>query len=192
MSLLRFYIPPLQIFNYLCTSITDSMTKRTLLAAVAALAALAASAQMKAGEKYFGPRLGYVSENRSVVAGLTFQTSVTDHIRLAPEIGCAFRNHGEDALLIDFNVHVPFGMSRSGKVDLYPLAGLAFNSWSLHGMKNEEGDDVTNHVNRLGLNLGAGFDFRITGSLKMNFEAKYTLVKKYSAAYVTVGLGYMF
>lgn len=169
------------------------MIKAIVLAALtAAAAALPASGAINKGEKSLGPKIGYVSHNSSVVAGLVFQYTFSEHLRISPEIGCAFRNDNQDAFLADVNFHVPFGLLDTDKVVLYPLAGLAFNSWALHGHDVAREADVTTHVNRFGVNLGAGFDLRCMSTLKLNLEAKYTLVKSYSSAYVTVGISYIF
>lgn len=169
------------------------MTKKLILALVAAASvAVPANAVINKGEKSLGPKIGYVSHNSSAVAGLVFQYTFSQHLRISPEIGCAFRHNNEDALLVDVNFHVPFGLLDTDKVVLYPLAGLAFNSWARHGHDDVEGVDVTSHVNRFGLNLGAGFDLRCSSTLKLNIEAKYTLVKSYSSAYVTAGISYIF
>lgn len=159
--------------------------------AAAAIATSAANAQLTPGEKSLGPKLGYISRNNSAVAGLVFQYALTPMVRISPEIGCAFRHRNSDALLVDVNVHVPFAIG-GPKVDLYPLAGLAFNSWSHHGFNPADDVDVTTHTNRLGLNLGAGFDLRCSSTLKLNLEAKYTLVKSYSTAFVTAAISYIF
>lgn len=154
---------------------------------------LGASAQLIQGEKSLGVKLGYASENSAPVAGLTFQYAFNSHLRIAPELGCVFRHHDKDALLVDVNLHVPFGLTDGGKVLLYPLAGLAFNSWNRHHESLIDPDtDVTTHINRFGVNLGAGFDLRCTESLKLSLEAKYTLVKSYSSAFITAGISYMF
>ncbi len=167
------------------------MIKKVLTTLAAAAIAVAAQAQLAAGEKSLGPKIGYVSHNRSCVAGLVFQYNLSSRVRLAPELSCVFRNKSQDALLIDLNVHMPFGVG-SDRAWLYPLAGLAFNSWSTHGVVTADDDDVTTHVNRFGLNAGAGFELRCSETLKINIEAKYTLVKSYSAAYVTAGISYVF
>ena len=74
---------------------------------------------------------------------------------------------------------------------LYPLVGVAFNSWNRH-LSTDDLGDVTTHVNRFGFNAGAGFDLRCSQSLMLNLEARYTLVKSYSSAIVTVGISYIF
>lgn len=167
------------------------MIKKVLTSLAAAAICFAAQAQLTPGEKSLGPKLGYVSENSSCVAGLVFQYNFTSHLRLVPEISCVFRNKGQDALLIDLNAHVPFGVG-SQKAWLYPLAGLSFNSWATHGIETLNDDDVTTHTNRFGVNVGAGFELRCSDSMKLNLEAKYTLIKSYSATYVTAGISYIF
>jgi len=167
------------------------MLKRLLLAALlTAAAAMGATAQTTRGEKTLGPRLGFISHNSSVLAGLTFRYTFSQHLRIAPAIGCAFRNKDQDAFLCDIDLHVPFGLSESGRTLLYPLAGLTFNSWNRHGKVNDT--DVSGHVNRFGLNAGAGFDLRCSSSLMFNMEARYCLVKSYSSFIATVGVSYIF
>lgn len=165
--------------------------KSIIILCLAAACPTLVSAQFAAGEKTFGPKVGYVSHNSSAVAGLVFRAAVSEHVRIVPEVGCAFRNKGEDALMVDLNVHMPFGFGTE-KADLYPLAGVAFNSWSTHGVVTADEADVTTHTNRFGLNLGAGFDLRCSESIILNIEAKYTLIKSYSSAYVTAGVCYVF
>lgn len=167
------------------------MLKRILLATALSIGAIAgASAQTAKGEKTLGPRVGYISENSSVLAGLSFRYTFSQHLRISPAIGCAFRNHDRDALLIDVDMHFPFGLSESGRTALYPLAGLTFNSWNRHGRVNDV--DVSGHANRFGLNAGAGFDLRCSQSLMLNMEARYCLVKSYSSFIATVGISYIF
>ena len=167
------------------------MLKRLLLLTALAVGIIAgASAQTTRGEKTLGPKLGYISHNSSALAGLTFRYTFSRHLRIAPAISCAFRNKDQDALLIDLDMHFPFGLSESGRTALYPLAGLTFNSWNRHG--HADHGDATDHVNRFGLNAGAGFDLRCSSSLMLNMEARYCLVKSYSSFIATVGISYIF
>lgn len=166
---------------------------RKILYALLLLVAVAPgmSAQIQRGEKTLGVKTGYISHNKSAVAGLTFQYALSSRIRIAPEIGCAFRHHNEDALLIDLNVHMPFGVGGE-QVALYPLAGVTFNSWATHRVSVPDEADVTTHTNRFGANLGAGFDLRCSSTLRLNIEAKYTFVKSYSGVLLTAGISYVF
>ncbi|MGN0209833.1 MAG: outer membrane beta-barrel protein [Muribaculaceae bacterium] len=166
--------------------------KKIFVTLIVVMCAIATSnAELRAGEKSFGPKVGYVSENESAVAGLVFQYNFSEHLRLVPEIGCVFRHNQRDAFLLDVNVHTPFAFTAGDNVNLYPLAGLSLNSWAWH-YTDEDSDDVTTHTTRFGLNVGAGFEYRCNATMKLTFEAKYTLIKKYSATYITAGLSYIF
>lgn len=166
-----------------------------LLTAVICLTGLStqADAQIVKGEKSLGPKVGYVSKNKTAVAGLAFQYAFTSHFRIAPELGYIFRHNDLDAFAFDINGHVPFNFTGE-KVAFYPLAGLNYSSWSHHFDREElmETDDVSTRTNRFGLNLGAGFDLRCSETLKLTIEAKYTLMKVYSTTVLTVGISYVF
>lgn len=171
----------------------EDKIKRLFIAAVCVLTALTSAAQMRRGEKSLGPKIGYVSENKSFLAGLVFQYTFSKHVRIAPEISCAFRNDNRDAFMADLNIHIPFGID-TGKVVLYPLAGLNYSSWAYHYSDEEfqSKKDVTTHDNKLGLNMGAGMELRCSESLKLSLEAKYLLIKSYSHAQISLGIAYMF
>ncbi len=162
-----------------------------IVALMAVFAIIASSAQLATGEKSLGVKLGYASHNRSAVTGLFFRYNITNHLRLVPEIGCAFRNRNQDAFFLDVNVHAPFTLTDVNRVSIYPFAGVTYNSWRTH-FENLIDDDVTSHTNRFGVNLGAGFDLRCSKTLQFNIEAKYTLIKRYSGYYLTAGLSYIF
>ena len=169
------------------------MKKIILALVVMLMTSLASIAQVERGEKMLGIRLGYATENESAVTGLTFRYAVSPWVRIVPEVGCVFRHHNEDAFIGDLNVQVPFSFG-SSKVDLYPLGGLSFNSWTRRRLVEVEGhfDDVTNRVNRFGANLGAGFDLRCTSTLNFGIEARYTFVKAFTSLYLTASISYVF
>ena len=118
-----------------------------------------ADAQITKGEKSLGPKVGYVSKNKTAVAGLVFQYAFNNHFRIAPELGYIFRHNNLDAFEVDINGHVPFNFT-GDKVAFYPLAGLHYSSWSHHLQREEiiDDDDVTTRTSRFGLNLGAASD----------------------------------
>lgn len=157
------------------------------------MCAPATVAANRKGDTSLGPKLGYISKNKSVLAGLVFQYSFTDYLRISPELSCDFRRDNLDAFILDVNMHAPLNFT-GDKVDLYPLAGLTFNSWGKHwsDTARETSDDVTSHVNRWGLNLGAGMDLRCNQTLKLSIEARYSLVKAYSNFQLTLGIAYVF
>ncbi len=147
------------------------------------------------GEKTFGVRTGYVSRNKSADAGLFFQYTFSEHFRLQPAADIVFRHEDRDAFMIDLNAQVPFAMS-TANFSLYPFAGLNYSSWNYHYPAEIGGDrfsdDVTSRKNRFGVNIGAGFDLKLSETLKINLEAGYTLVKSNNALRILVGIGYVF
>lgn len=149
-----------------------------------------AASAIERGEKSFGIKAGYESRNNSAIGGLVFQYAFSQHVRIAPQLGVVFRHEDMDALVVDVDMHFPFAVS--GKANFYPIAGLGFNSWSLHGLNRDNHEDVTSHTNCLGLNAGAGFEFRPQASLKLSLEARYTLIRHYPNAQVTAGIAYIF
>lgn len=150
------------------------------LAAAAALL-IPSTARAQRGEKTLGVMGGYAGYNNSGLAGVYFQYGITDHVRVAPEIGCAFRNNGKSGFFISADMQFPFRIVRG--FSLYPLAGVTMNSWSKVG---------SNTLNRAGLDFGGGAELYLTSSLKISLEGKYSLMKSTSGAFVNLGLGYVF
>ncbi|MDE7458403.1 MAG: porin family protein [Muribaculaceae bacterium] len=168
------------------------------IAAIVAALSLPTEAQIIKGEKSLGTKIGYVTKNESASAGLVFQYAFTQHLRIAPEIGYVFRNNNLDAFTFDINAHFPFDFTGEN-VAFYPLGGLNYSSWCRRYNNPEtdweimaKSDEVSTRTSRFGLNLGAGFDLRCSETLKVTFEAKYTLIKSYSTAAICAGISYVF
>lgn len=146
------------------------------------------------GEKTFGVKTGYVSRNKSALAGITFQCGISDHFRLAPSAECIFRHDDRDALQIDLDAHFPFSFTGE-RAALYPIAGINYSSWNRHSTEiddDQESKDVSTRSGYLGLNAGCGFEFKASSTLKLSLEARYSLVKSNSSVQISVGIGYMF
>lgn len=159
---------------------------------VGALAPLADARDPYArGEKCFGPKVGYVTRNSSAAAGLVFEYSFSRHVRIAPQASIIFRHRNLDALMIDIDVHFPLPFA-GDRMAVYPLVGVDFTSWNLHGLDSEANKDVSSHRNRFGGNAGFGYEFKCTPTLKLNVEARYTLMKTYPGALVSAGISYVF
>lgn len=170
-----------------------SMPMPVIALIMLAVAAMPANGQVVKGEKSFGPKIGYISKNKSAMAGLFFQYAFSEHLRVAPEIGYVFRHNDMDAFTIDINAHVPFGFTGE-KAAFYPLAGLNYSSWNCHFDREEfeRSDDVSTRTSRFGMNLGAGFELRCNESLKLTLEAKYCLIKSFSSAQIAAGISFIF
>lgn len=163
---------------------------KTLLALVVmGLASTTAFAQK--GESAFGVQTGYTSTNNSAIGALFYQYGVSNTVRMSTEIGFVVRHEDYDAFTGDINVHFPLRLDQKS-MELYPLAGLNFSSWTCHDNIFEGIDDVTTRRNRFGLNLGAGWQLRASETLKLKIEAKYVLTSRFSTFTLGVGIGYVF
>ncbi len=158
------------------------------------LVTIPASVFAEKGEKTFGVKTGYISRNESILAGIYFQYTFNEHFRIAPDAEIAFRHKDRDAIMIDLDCHFPFAFTDGGKVSLYPLAGINFSSWNRHlpPAISEIDKDVTTRSRYFGLNCGAGIDLKCSPTLKLSFEARYSLVKANSNAQISLGIGYTF
>ncbi|MDE7153127.1 MAG: porin family protein [Muribaculaceae bacterium] len=146
------------------------------------------------GEKNVGVELGYTSRNESAVAGIQFSYAFSEHFRVAPNLQYAFRNNNRDGMLINFDFHVPLDIQSGSKFEIYPLAGLNYSCWTSYQevWSNDKFDDVSKRKNRFGLNLGAGVGLNATESLRFTFEARYSLVKRFSTTTLALGVAYRF
>ena len=153
------------------------------------------------GEKVFGVRTGYVSRNNSMDVGLYFQYTFSDYFRLQPSADIVFRHNDRNAFFADLNAQVPIAISED-TFTLYPLAGLNFSSWNHHfssdtataeeELLDEMVPEWSARTNRFGANVGAGFDLKLSSTLKLSISATYTFVKSNSGVRVMAGIGYVF
>lgn len=163
---------------------------RVLALALVLTASIDASAEIERGQKTFGVKAGYVTRNRSMLAGITMDYAFSRHFRVAPAIGLVFRNAERDAMLIDLDFNFP--VSTWWTSDFYPILGMAYNSWARHDLEASSHDDVTSHQNAFGLNAGAGWQIRISDSLRLGFEGRYTLIRHNPNGQFAVRLAYVF
>lgn len=133
------------------------------------------------GEKVVGIAGGYATHNDGGYANVYFQYGFADHVRIAPEVGYVFRNDGKSAFEASVDMHFPFRLARG--FNIYPLAGVTFNSW------NKEHHDT---LNRAGFDFGAGFDIYLTSYLKLTLQGKYSLMNDTSGGFFDMGIGYVF
>ncbi len=144
------------------------------------------------GEAVFGAQAGFTSTNESGTAGLFFQYNFADYLRIAPEVGCVFRHRQEDAFTMDVNFHFPITIESRNAIQVYPLAGVDFSSWTRHDRLYNETDDVSTRTSKFGLNLGGGFQIKTSPTLKLKIEAKYVLMEVYGTFAISAGIGYVF
>lgn len=154
-------------------------------------AALFIGGTASAGEKTVGLRAGYNTRCETAVAGVFFQYRFSSHVGIAPNVDYYFRHNNADALSMNVNMHFPFSTSITGRTAFYPLAGLNYTSWNYHPDASMT-DDVSTRVSRMGINLGGGFEYYATPTLKLSVECKATLIKQYSSGTFNLSIGYVF
>lgn len=165
---------------------------KRIITLIAAVMIVAAGAMAQKGEKSVGLKGGYATQNHSATAGIYFQYDFSNHFRLSPDVDYVFRKHGTDALLINVNAQFPFRFA-AGRLCAYPLAGLSYSMSTYHNVASTDGSDGGNErTNRFGLNFGAGFEARLTPSLKIFAEGKYNWVRHYDGGMFAIGIGYIF
>lgn len=165
------------------------MFKFKLVAIFVVLAMSVSSFNMQAekGEKSVGLIAGYNTKTESGLAGIYFQYQCNSWLRLSPDVQTLFRKNNLSAFHINGNVH--YIINIQSNMSLYPLAGVTYQSWR---HKAPEGAGDHNNLNRFGVNVGCGYDFNVTSSLKFLIEGKYSFVKDCSSATIALGLGYTF
>lgn len=173
--------------------------RKIVLIAAATLTLVGMSQSVQAGEKTFGLHGGYISRNESADIGLFFQYSFTKHFRLQPAADLVFRHRDRDAFIFDLNAQFPIPLLTHEKFSLYPFAGLNFSSWNRHYDTSVSSDawdnfnpEYSTRTNRFGANVGAGFDLKVSPTLKLNIEGGYTFIKSNSCVRALVGIGYVF
>lgn len=138
--------------------------------------------------KSLGVAAGYLLDTENVQGGIFIHLPVSKHWRVAPSINYAFSNHNRYNLDINGDVHylVPF----AGRFSFYPLAGIAFQSWRGSALQTDR--ELSNTINKFGINAGAGFEMNLSRRLDLHIEGKYIFIDKFHQAHVSIGLGYKF
>lgn len=133
------------------------------------------------GEMTLGVMGGYATYHSGGFMNVYFQYTLAPHVRIAPDLGYAFRSEGKSAFLLDVDMHFPFRIARG--IQVYPLAGFTFNSWDYK---------YDGSANRAGANIGGGFDFYLTSYLKLTLQAKYSIMNDTDGGFFGMGIGYTF
>lgn len=133
----------------------------------------------------FGTHIGYETETATLGIGGHLHYYHTNNLRFAPSYTYFFKKKDSHAWSIDADAHYIFPVSITAS--LYPIAGLHYSNWNLDPEVYKE-----EHRQRLGANLGLGFQHDIAYRVRASFELKYQLVKDYSQVYLTAGFGFWF
>ena len=115
----------------------------------------------------------------------------------------------------DVNLNFHYLIPVANSIKVYPLAGVTYKrviTDTKGAMEDALGDlydlyryldsgssssfssssNSSNSTGKFGANLGAGVDFDLSDSWKLNFETKYQLISDYGQVVFTVGAAYKF
>lgn len=132
-----------------------------------------------------GAHMGYATEVNSLGVGAHIHYYRTNSLRLAPSFTYFVENNGVSTWMVDADAHYILPVSITAS--LYPIAGVNFSNWEFKAAIDEK--EVKN---RLGANLGLGFQHDISYRVRANFELKYQFIKDYSQVSLMAGFGFWF
>lgn len=158
---------------------------RTILLILLSFFALPKMFAQFEGTVGFGGHVGYATEINSLGVGLHTHYYRTNNIRLAPTFTYFAPNNGKGMWMADADAHIILPVSISAS--LYPIGGLHFSHWTFDAAAEER---FTR--NRLGANIGLGFQHDISYRVRANFELKYQFIRDYSQVFLMAGFGFWF
>ncbi|MEN9918178.1 MAG: hypothetical protein RL662_614 [Bacteroidota bacterium] len=161
------------------------MKKVLLSIALVAVTTLGVFAQTGAGEKSVLLQLGSQTDPGRFMLGVQGRYSVTDNIRIAPDVMFLFPKDKVTGLDVNINAH--YVLDLQNNLTVYPLAGFAIQNnryagETIAGVK-QDSDGFTD----IGFNLGAGAGYSISDNTYVNAELKYTFG---DFDHFTIGVGY--
>lgn len=156
--------------------------KKVILAILLAAFSLGLHAQSVKGEKTGVLQAGYQSDPGRLMLGVAGRYAIADNIRLAPDVMFLFPKNKLTGLDVNVNAHYVFPLD--GKLNVFPLAGLAMLNNRFSG---ETIDGGSKGFTNWGFNLGGGFEYQLSSSSFLNLEMKYTFS---DGDCFTVGFGY--
>ena len=84
----------------------------------------------------------------------------------------------------DVNLNAHYLIPVADKLTVYPLAGLTLLGYKVEVL------NVSTSDSDFGFNVGAGIEYPITETIKLNFEAKYQYVKDYDRPVISAGIAF--
>ena len=150
------------------------------------------------GDMAWGANLQVAGDATTLVGiGGTFQYHITDPIRLEGSLSLFLPNRQTTGLIEttlnmwNLSVNGHFLLPLTENVTFYPLLGLGIANISATRTGGFWGT-TTASQNYLGLNIGAGIDFRISESTVINFEPRYLVTSAGNIHSVRIGVSFEF
>ena len=172
------------------------MKKILALVCTALLGITAGMAQVNKGDVAAGINLNYGSKIENLGLGAKFQYTIIDHLRAEVGFNYFFKKNFQSMWDANLNAHYLINVYQD-KLYLYPIVGLNFSSLSFDekGAAKEFGPQAGNahdDINRFGMNLGAGAEYRITENIGIALEYRHTILKDIDQGVFTIGANYKF
>lgn len=152
--------------------------------AISTMMILSFGAFAQRGEKSLGFLGGFNTRTECAVAGIYFQYRFNSWLRIAPDVEFLIQRNNVSSYT--FNVDMQFPLLGTQRANIYPLAGLSYQSWRLKTWEKNFND------NDLGIDVGAGAEYKFTTTFKGFMQWKYTFLKDNPSWNFMVGLGYCF
>ena len=179
--------------------------KKTLTLALALILGMGiCQAQDLQGESAAGVRLMYGTEIESLGLGIDFQYCVIDHVRGEVSFNYFFEHDDINWMDVNLNAHYLVSLM-DHKMFLYPLAGLNYtmSKRTVHEEPRTEWDDEGNprtipggkhsdEENHVGLNVGAGIEYKFNDHFSAGLEYRHTIIRKVDQGVFGVNLHYHF
>lgn len=124
--------------------------------------------------KCLGISAGYMFDTENIQAGVFMHLPFAKNWRVVPSVNYTFSHHDLNEWEINGNIHylIPF----AGRFSVYPLAGIAFQSWRGNALQNDK--ELSNTRNKFGINAGSRIRNEHLSPLKPTYRGKIYFHKR--------------
>ena len=167
-----------------------------MMIAVMMVVALTVNAQNEPGKMAIGANLNYGmhKDYKNIGFGAKFQYNITDAIRGEASGNYFLKKDYMNVWDVNLNFHYLIPVGESCKI--YPLVGVTLMgvkvevpSFTYEGITYGGGSASDTSV---GVNAGAGIEYYLSESFKLNLEAKYQYTKNCDWPVISIGAAYCF
>lgn len=135
-----------------------------------------------------GVHTGYAKEINSLGGGFHAHYYYTNNLRFAPSYTHYIPTKSREMWEIDADAH--YLLPLNWEFSFYPIGGLHFSKWKFNAENNREFEQFDWKKNRIGLNLGVGFQYDFRYKTRANLEIKYQSIKDFSQLSLMIGVGF--
>lgn len=159
---------------------------KKILVFLVCLCACIATSYAQQGESALGVNLNYGNDTNFGL-GVKYRYNLSDHVRIEPAFNYYFKH--DYVSMWDLNANFHYLCPVAENVTVYPLAGIGYANATAHlkdwGLDNESDGKIT-------VNLGAGADFQVSSSVKLNLELKYQIIDDFNQLVLSAGVIFAF